>query len=58
MQRTQQATVRIFLVGTERNKEIVKVIGWPVTSTMDEVEAKAEKPCRLVDGIIATCVVT
>jgi hypothetical protein len=44
-----------FLVGTEKNKEIVKVIGWPVTATMDEVEAKAEKLVGLVDGIIATC---
>jgi hypothetical protein len=44
-----------FLVGTEKNKEIVKIIGWPVTATMDQVEEKAEKLVGLVDGIIATC---
>jgi len=44
-----------FLVGTEKNKEIVKVIGWPVTATMDTVEEKAARLVGLVDGIIATC---
>jgi hypothetical protein len=44
-----------FLVGTEKNKEIVKVIGWPVTATMEQVEEKAQKLVGLVDGIIATC---
>ncbi|MFW6110851.1 MAG: hypothetical protein ACOC6H_02315 [Thermoproteota archaeon] len=44
-----------FLVGTPKNEEIVKMIGWPVTSTMDEVEETASKLDGLVDGIIATC---
>lgn len=44
-----------FLVGTEKNKEIVKVIGWPVTATMETVEEKASQLVGLVDGIIATC---
>jgi len=44
-----------FLVGTEKNKEIVKTIGWPVTATMDTVEEKAERLVGIVDGIIATC---
>ena len=44
-----------FLVGTEKNKEIVKIIGWPVTATMETVEEKAAKCVGLVDGIIATC---
>jgi 5,10-methylenetetrahydrofolate reductase len=44
-----------FLVGTPKNIEIIKLIGWPVTTTMDKVEEKAEKLEGLVDGIIATC---
>jgi hypothetical protein len=44
-----------FLVGTEKNKEIVKIIGWPVTATMETVEEKAAQLEGLVDGIIATC---
>ena len=44
-----------FLVGTPKNKEIVKMIGWPVTTTMDHVEEYAAKLEGLVDGIIATC---
>jgi hypothetical protein len=44
-----------FLVGTPKNKEIVKMIGWPVTTTMDYVEEYAAKLEGLVDGIIATC---
>ena len=44
-----------FLVGTPKNAEIVKMIGWPVTTTMDKVEEYAAKLDGLVDGIIATC---
>jgi len=44
-----------FLVGTPKNAEIVKTIGWPVTTTMDHVEEYAAKLEGLVDGIIATC---
>jgi hypothetical protein len=44
-----------FLVGTEKNVETVKMIGWPVAATMETVEAKASKLVGLVDGIIATC---
>ncbi|KON34402.1 MAG: hypothetical protein AC479_00635 [miscellaneous Crenarchaeota group-6 archaeon AD8-1] len=44
-----------FLVGTPKNAEIVKIIGWPVTTTMDKVEEFAAKLDGLVDGIIATC---
>jgi hypothetical protein len=44
-----------FLVGTPKNVETVKMIGWPVTATMDNVEEVAAKLDGLVDGIIATC---
>jgi 5,10-methylenetetrahydrofolate reductase len=44
-----------FLVGTPRNAETVKMIGWPVTTTMDHVEEYASKLEVLVDGVIATC---
>lgn len=44
-----------FLVGTPRNTEIVKIIGWPVTATMERVEDVAAKLDGVVDGIIATC---
>ena len=44
-----------FLVGTDKNVETVKMIGWPVAATMDTVEEKASKLVGLVDGIIATC---
>ena len=44
-----------FLVGTPKNVETVKMIGWPVTTTMDKVEEYAAKLDGLVDGIIATC---
>jgi 5,10-methylenetetrahydrofolate reductase len=44
-----------FLVGTTKNVETVKMIGWPTAATMDTVEAKAAKLNGLVDGIIATC---
>jgi len=44
-----------FLVGTPKNAEIVKLIGWPVTTTMEHVEETAAKLEGMVDGIIATC---
>jgi hypothetical protein len=44
-----------FMLGTPKNVETVKMIGWPVTTTMDHVEEYAAKLEGLVDGIIATC---
>jgi hypothetical protein len=44
-----------FIVGTPKNVETVKMIGWPVAATMDTVESTAAKLVGLVDGIIATC---
>jgi hypothetical protein len=44
-----------FLVGTPKNVETVKMIGWPVTTTMDKVEETAARLDGIVDGIIATC---
>jgi hypothetical protein len=34
---------------------MVKMIGWPVTASMDRVEEVAGKLEGLVDGLIATC---
>jgi len=44
-----------FLVGTPKNAEIMKIIGWPATTTMEHVEEAAVKLEGVVDGIIATC---
>jgi len=44
-----------FLVGTPKNEEIIKMIGWPVTATMEHVEEAAADLEGIVDGIIATC---
>lgn len=44
-----------FLVKTPRNEEMIKEIGWPVTSTLEHAEEFAEKLTDLVDGIIVTC---
>ena len=44
-----------FLVGTDKNVETVKMIGWPTAATMATVEEKAARLEGLVDGIIATC---
>lgn len=44
-----------FLVGTSKNVETVKMIGWPTAATMETVEENAAKLNGLVDGIIATC---
>lgn len=44
-----------FLVGTPKNAEIVKMIGWPITTTMNHAEEFAAKLEGMVDGIIPTC---
>jgi hypothetical protein len=44
-----------FLVGTPKNAEILKAIGWPTTAKMEEVEKVAPNFEGIVDGIIATC---
>jgi len=44
-----------FLVETPKNRDIIKMIGWPVTTTMEHVEEFAAKLEGHVDGIIATC---
>jgi 5,10-methylenetetrahydrofolate reductase len=44
-----------FLVETPKNAEMIKMIGWPVTTNMEHVEEFAAKLEGLIDGIIATC---
>ena len=44
-----------FLVGTPRNKEIIEMIGWPITATMERADEVAARLEGIVDGIIATC---
>ena len=44
-----------FVVETPRNAEIIKMIGWPATTTMKNVEEFAGKLEEKVNGIIATC---
>jgi 5,10-methylenetetrahydrofolate reductase len=44
-----------FLVGTSKNADIIKIIGWPITTTMNQVEEFVAKLEGTVDGIIATC---
>jgi hypothetical protein len=44
-----------FMVGTPKNVETVRMIGWPVTTTMEHAEEYAAKLEGLVDGVIATC---
>jgi len=44
-----------FLVGTPKNAEMLQMIGWPATTTMDRVEEFAAKLEGIVDGIVATC---
>ncbi|MEM3549586.1 MAG: hypothetical protein QXN87_08285 [Candidatus Bathyarchaeia archaeon] len=44
-----------FLVETPRNIETIKLIGWPVTTTIENVENFASKLEGVVDGVIATC---
>jgi len=44
-----------FLVETPRNADIIKMIGWPVTATLNRAEEFAAKLEDHVDGIIVTC---
>ena len=44
-----------FLVSTPKNKKTMEMIGWPATTTMENVEETAAKLDGVVDGIIATC---
>jgi len=44
-----------LLIETPRNAETIKMIGWPVTTTMDQAEEYVEKLEGIVDGIIPTC---
>lgn len=44
-----------FLVGTPKNADIIKMIGWPTTTTIDHAEDYAAKLEGIVDGIIVTC---
>ncbi|MDW8022235.1 MAG: hypothetical protein RMJ15_00615 [Nitrososphaerota archaeon] len=53
--RLNKSLYAYFLVGTPKNAETVKLIGWPVTTTMDNVEKAAARLEGIVDGIIATC---
>jgi len=53
--RLKKPVYSYFLVGTPKNEEMVKMIGWPVTAPMDRVEEFAAKLEGIADGIIATC---
>lgn len=44
-----------LLVETPKNKEIIKMIGWPITTSIDHVEEYVPKLEGIVDGVIATC---
>jgi len=44
-----------LLVSTPNNEETIKMIGWPVATTMDHVEEYVAKLDGMVDGIIPTC---
>jgi len=44
-----------LLVETPRNAETIKMIGWPVTTTMDHIEEYVAKLEGIVDGVIPTC---
>jgi hypothetical protein len=44
-----------ILVGTPKNADIIKMIGWPTTTTIDHVEDFVAKLEDIVDGIIVTC---
>ena len=54
--RLEKPIYAYFVVGTPRNAEIIKMIGWPVTATMENAVEFAERLEDVVDGIIATCV--
>jgi len=44
-----------LLVETPRNAETIKMIGWPVTTTMDHIEEYVAKLEGIIDGVIPTC---
>jgi hypothetical protein len=44
-----------LLVKTPENEETIKLIGWPVSTSIDKVEKFVSRLEGLVDGVIATC---
>jgi hypothetical protein len=44
-----------LLVETPNNAETIQMIGWPVTTSIDNVEEYVTKLEGIVDGVIATC---
>ena len=44
-----------FCVGTEKNKRVLDMIGWPATTDMDGAEDFVGRLDGIVDGVIATC---
>jgi len=44
-----------FCVGTEKNKRVLDMIGWPATTDMDGAEDFVARLDGVVDGVIATC---
>lgn len=44
-----------FCVGTEKNKRVLDMIGWPATTDMDGAEDFVASLDGVVDGVIATC---
>jgi len=53
--RLKKSIYAYFVVETPRNTEVIRMIGWPVTSDMKHAEAFASTLEGIVDGIIATC---
>jgi hypothetical protein len=44
-----------LLVETPNNAETIQMIGWPVTTSIDQVEEYVARLEGIVDGVIATC---
>ena len=44
-----------FCVGTEKNKKVLEMIGWPATTDMQGAEDFVARLEGSVDGVIATC---
>lgn len=44
-----------FCVGTEKNKRVLDMIGWPATTDMEGAEDFVARLDGVVDGVIATC---
>jgi hypothetical protein len=44
-----------FCVGTEKNKRVLEMIGWPATTDMNGAEDFVARLEGVVDGVIATC---